>query len=109
MPRLAEDLPLPTGASVTQVKQAKGFVTVTALTTASIDDVYVEMQAIMKTEGFTILNAENETTDAEIFFARYADVAGVARLKPGACSGDLSVKVIYDPLDEPADSTAGGG
>jgi hypothetical protein len=85
---------------VFKVARRKGYVRVGASKTASMDSVYDEMQKIMKADGYTILNAENEQTDAEIFFARYADVAGVARLKQGRCPGDVTIAIVYDPLDE---------
>ncbi|MEA2461745.1 MAG: hypothetical protein QOH90_1922, partial [Actinomycetota bacterium] len=100
VPRLASDLPLPREATVFKVARRKGYVKVGASKTATMNSVYSEMQHIMQVDGFTILNAENEQTDAEIFFARYADVAGVARLKPGRCSGDVTIAIIYDPLEE---------
>jgi hypothetical protein len=85
---------------VFKVARRKGYVRVRASKKATMKSVYDEMQKIMQADGFTILNAENEQTDAEIFFARYADVAGVARLKPGSCAGNVTIAIIYDPLDE---------
>ncbi|MCA1702860.1 MAG: hypothetical protein LC808_06145 [Actinobacteria bacterium] len=74
VPKLASRLPLPVGARVTKVARRKGYVRVTAVDAATINVVYDEMHTIMNEDGITILNAENEQTDAEIFFARHADV-----------------------------------
>jgi hypothetical protein len=86
---------------VTKVTRNNGYVRVSATEAITIDDAYQQAQNIMKNERFVILSAENEEKDAEIFFARYADLAGSLRMKPGPCDGDLTMRTVYDPLGAP--------
>lgn len=100
VPSLPDDLPLIEDAELTDVTRRKGFVAVTGVATnTTVDDLYDPVVERVRAKGFDVLAQENEGFEAEVYFSRRTDTAGIAGLRRGPCPGQVTVSVIYDPLE----------
>jgi hypothetical protein len=99
-PALPDDLPLIDAAELTDVTRQKGFLAVSGVASdMTVDDLYDPMVNRVRDEGFDILAQENEGFEAEVYFSRRTEIAGIASLRRGPCPEQVTVSVIYDPLE----------
>lgn len=97
---LPDDLPLIDEATLTEVTRRKGFLAVTGVVTdRTVDDLYDPMVSKVRHNGFDVLAQENEGFEAEVYFSRRTDIAGIASLRRGPCPEQVTVSLVYDPLD----------
>jgi hypothetical protein len=97
---LPDDLPLIEGTELTDVTRRKGFLAVSGVIgDRSVDELYDPMVAKVRDSGFDVLAQENEGFEAEVYFSRRTDIAGIASLRRGPCPEQVTVSLIYDPLD----------
>lgn len=97
---LPADLPLIEDVELTDVTRREGFVAVSAVAAGrTVDDLYGPLVEAVSAEGFDLLGQENEGFEAEVYFARRTEVAGIASLRRGPCPGQVTVSIMYDPLE----------
>lgn len=97
---LPDDLPLLTQAALTDVTRKQGFVSISGVATdLTVDDLYEPMVRAVQDNGFDVLAQENEGFEAEVYFSKGTDVAGIASLRKGPCPTQVTYSVLYDPLD----------
>jgi hypothetical protein len=97
---LPDDLPMVDEVELTNVKRERGFIAVTGVVTdRTVNDLYQPMARSVERNGFDILGQENEGFEAEVYFARATDVAGIASLRRGPCPEQVTYSVMYDPLE----------
>ena len=97
---LPHDMPLLAEAELTDVTTEKGFVAISGIATdATVDNLYDSMVRTVRDNGFDVLSQENEGFEAEVYFSRSTDVAGMASLRKGPCPSQVTYSVLYDPLE----------
>lgn len=97
---LPEDIPLIDEAALTDVTRKQGFVSVSGVATdLTVDDLYEPMVRAVTRNGFDVLAQENEGFEAEVYFSKGVDVAGIASLRKGPCPTQVTYSVLYDPLE----------
>lgn len=99
VPSAVGRLPLTEEAIVTDVKIRKGYITVDAFARSTVVEIYPPLASKILEDGYQILSAENEGFDAEIYFRKKQQLAGILRMKEGPCDGLVTVGLLYDPLE----------
>jgi hypothetical protein len=92
-------LSLPAAAHVTDVAEGDGYLTVAAVANGDVDTVFGPMEQELTDAGFEIISRDYEGFEAEIFFSRSDEVAGVVRIRLGPCPDQVTLSVLYDPLE----------
>jgi hypothetical protein len=100
------DLELPEELVVTAVQRSKGFVTVTGVADSSVEEIYGPSETALVDSGFTIINRDFEGFEAELFFAKGNDTAGAVRIRIGPCPDQVTLTILYDPLESKAGKDA---
>lgn len=100
------DLQLPDELKVTNVTRSKGFVTVTGVADANVEEIYGPSETALVDSGFTIINRDFEGFEAELFFAKGDDTAGAVRIRIGPCPDQVTLTILYDPLESKAGKAA---
>lgn len=59
----------------------------------------VELHPVIAREvidrGFTIIGADNEGFESEIYFSRHGKFVGAFRLREGPCAGQVTTRLLY--------------
>ncbi len=96
---IPDPLVLPEGAHVTELVEEEGFVVLHAVADGSVDDVYEPMEQELRRAGFDVVGRDYEGFEAELFLVSGEDSAGVARLRVGPCPEQVTLSILYDPLE----------
>jgi hypothetical protein len=97
---LPDDIPMLQQTELTDVTRKEGFVAVSGVATdLTVDDLYEPMVRSVRAQGFDVLAQENEGFEAEVYFSKSTDVAGIASLRKGPCPTQVTYSVLYDPLE----------
>jgi hypothetical protein len=97
--RLPADLPVTEELALTSLKERRGFVSVQGVEKTTVKSALTRFHRAVTNSGFEIINTDYEGFEAEIYFARASASQGIVSLREGPCRGDVSVSVVYDPID----------
>lgn len=110
-----EPLAVPEGARVTELVEQEGYVVLSAVAEGGVDDVYGPMEEELKAGGFEIVGRDYEGFEAELFFVSERDgagedggdsSAGVVRVRLGPCPEQVTLSILYDPIETGAGRAA---
>ena len=96
---LPADFPIPEEIELTGTKVKKKFVIVDGVAEITVKGLFDSTGEAITDHDFEIITTDYEGFEAEIYFARGTDIAGIARLREGPCDGYVSVNLLYDPLE----------
>lgn len=96
---LSADVPIPDVIEITRTKIRKKFVIVDGFAKTTVKGLFDSAAETITEAKFDIINTDYEGFEAEIYFARAASIAGIARLREGPCDGYVSLNLLYDPLE----------
>jgi hypothetical protein len=99
---LPEQLPLTDDLEVVRARVKRDFLVVEAVQTTSVRELYESLRRAVAAQGYETIGTDFEGFEAEIFFARKTASAGALRLREGPCRGQVTVSLLYDPLDTKA-------
>jgi hypothetical protein len=89
----------PEGVHPTEVVEEEGYITASAVADGDVDRVFAPMEKELLDAGYEIINRDYEGFEAELFFTKDDDVAGVVGMRLGPCPEQVTLSVLYDPLE----------
>lgn len=101
-PRLPRELPLTKGLELTEARVKRSSVVVEAVQQTSVRKLYEGLRSSVEAHGYKVIGFDFEGFEAEIFFSRKSVSAGALRLREGPCRGEVTMTLLYDPIDTPA-------
>ena len=99
---LPPDFPWPDGVSPTEAQVQEKFVSMEGFSERSVEELFEDARPLLLSHGFDVINTDFEGFEAELYFAKSADLAGIVSMREGPCDGYVKVNVIYDPLETAA-------
>ena len=99
---LPPDFPWPDGVDPTEAQVRKKFVSMEGFSELSVEELLEIARPLLLSNGFDVNNNDFEGFEAELYFAKSADLAGIVSMREGPCDGYVKVNVIYDPLETAA-------
>lgn len=103
---LPRDFPHPEGVSLTEVKVKDAFVSAEGYDRRSVEELFDAARPVLVGNGFDVINTDFEGFEAELYFAKGDELAGIFSMREGPCDGYLKVNVVYDPLETEAGKKA---
>lgn len=99
---LPTELPLTDGLNLTRARVNAQSVVVEAVEKTTIKDAYNELRKSVSEHGYKTVLFDFEGFEAEIFFSNKSVSAGALRLREGPCNGQVTVTLLFDPIDTAA-------
>jgi hypothetical protein len=87
---------------LTEVKVKDEFVSTEGYDRRSVEELFDDVRPVLADNGFDVVNSDFEGFEAELYFAKGDDLAGIVALRESACDGYVKVNVLYDPLETAA-------
>ena len=103
---LPADFPQPEGVALTEFQVKKEFVATEGYDRRSVDELFDAAGPALTDNGFDVVNSDYEGFEAELYFAKGDQLAGIVALREAVCDGYVKVNVIYDPLETKAGKEA---
>jgi hypothetical protein len=79
--------------TVTQVTQSEGYLSATAITESTIDEMFTTFPDVLSAGGFDVVADENEGVEADIFFAHGEAATGAVKFIEGPCEGQVTTRL----------------
>ncbi|MGH2820250.1 MAG: hypothetical protein ACRDJ5_06330, partial [Actinomycetota bacterium] len=98
-PKLPAELPLTEGLDFTSARVDTRSVIVEAVQRTSVSRLYDRLRTSVTAHGYDIVAFDFEGFEAEIFFSHRSVSAGALRLREGPCKGQVTVTMLFDPID----------
>lgn len=84
----------------------KAFVSTEGFAERSVEKLFETVRPLLVEKGFDVVNTDYEGFEAELYFAKGNDLAGIVALRESICDGYVKVNVLYDPLETAAGKEA---
>ena len=93
------DFPWPDGVSLVQAQVKKKFIAFQGHDTRTVEELFEVMHDELVARDLDVINTDYEGFEAELYFAKADNLAGIVSLSEGPCDGYVRVHVLYDPLE----------
>ena len=87
--------PLATWGTVTALETKGKYVSAEAVAQTTVIELHPQIAREVIDRRYTIIGADNEGFESEIYFARNGKFYGAFRLREGPCKGDVTVRLLY--------------
>lgn len=88
--------------TLTEFQVKEKFVSTEGYDERSVEELFDAARPALTDNGFDVVNSDYEGFEAELYFAKGDDLAGILALREAVCDGYVKVNVIYDPLETEA-------
>jgi hypothetical protein len=99
---LPPELPLTDELTLTRARVQKESAVVEGFQETSVKQAYKQLRKSVTAHGYKTVTFDFEGFEAEIFFSDKSISAGALRLREGPCNGQVTVTLLFDPIDTAA-------